>query len=199
MARNIYFNIFTLNVGMSNTLAGLPAFLAAENLDILFLQEIRMTSLEIEAQLRGYSAYVNIDNDNPATPGTALVWRSHLPVVEAASLVPCRLQIATIGSYRLMNIYAPSGSNRKSEREEFYRLHVFNALQLDTDKPLICGGDYNAILSAIDVENGFGYGQKRSVALGDLVKVYNLSDTFRHCFPREKAYTFFRPNCAPSR
>ena len=70
MARNIYFNIFTLNVGMSNTLAGLPAFLAAENLDILFLQEIRMTSLEIEAQLRGYSVYVNIDNDNPATPGS---------------------------------------------------------------------------------------------------------------------------------
>ena len=147
MTRSISLNIFTLNVGMSNTLAGLTAFLAAENLDILFLQEIRMTRVEIEAQLHGYSAVVNIDHDNLATPGTAMVWRSHLPVEDVASVVPCRLQIATIGSYRLMNIYAPSGSNRKSEREEFYGHYVFNALQLDTDKPLICGGDFNAILS----------------------------------------------------
>ena len=199
MARNNYLNILSLNVGMSNSLAGLPALLSVENLDILLLQEIRMTSFEIEAQLHGFCAVVNVDHSNPSSPGTAIVWRSHLPLVNVSSRVPCRLQTATIDSYMIMNIYAPSGSNRKKEREEFFRQDVFDAIQLDPDKPLICGGDYNAIIAPIDVENAVGYRNKRSQALGDIVRVFNLSDVFRISYPKDKVYTFFRPNCASSR
>ena len=54
-------NFLSLNVGTSSTLAGLPDLVHAENLDILFLQEVTLTSDQIQNLLRGYKAVVNID------------------------------------------------------------------------------------------------------------------------------------------
>ena len=103
MAQLHSLNIFSLNVGMSLSLAGLAALISAESLDILFLQEVRMTSLEIEALLPGFQAVANVDPENLISPGTALAWRRHLPVEEVTSFVMCRMQIASIGPYRLVN------------------------------------------------------------------------------------------------
>ena len=119
MARVFNINFFSLNVSMSTSLAGLAALVSAERLDILFLQEVRMTSLEIESLLPGFHAVANVDPENLSTPGTAIAWRGHLPVEEVTSFVMCRMQIASMGPYRLVNIYAPSGTNRKKERAVF--------------------------------------------------------------------------------
>ena len=62
-------NVFSLNVGMSATLAGLPAIIQAEDLDIIFLQEVRLSSDQIENQLRGFKAVVNIDGDGGVSRG----------------------------------------------------------------------------------------------------------------------------------
>ena len=64
-------HIFSLNVGMSNSLVGLTALISALDLDIIFLQEIRMTNDQIESQVPGFNAVANVDSDNLATPGTA--------------------------------------------------------------------------------------------------------------------------------
>ena len=45
-------NFFSLNVGMSSSLAGLPMIINAEQLDIIFLQEVRVTSDQIENLLK---------------------------------------------------------------------------------------------------------------------------------------------------
>ena len=157
---------------MSNSLAGLAALVSSEHLDVVFLQEVRMSNSQIEALLPGFKAAVNVDHENPSTPGTAIIWRSSLPVDGVSSLVLCRLQIATLGPYRLANIYAPSGSGRKAERADFYGQDVFGALQLNADKPLLMGRDFNALLSPLDVKNGLGFQQKKCAALGNLVNIW---------------------------
>ena len=155
------FNIFSLNVGMNNSLAGLSEFISSENLDIVFLQEVRLTSVQIENQLPGFTAVSNVDLQNQSAPGTALVWRRDIPVENVVSLKVCRMQMATLGPYKLLNIYAPSGSNLKNERELFFSQDIFQALQLFSDWPYILGGDFNCLLKPIDVENGIGFSQKR--------------------------------------
>ena len=49
-------DFFSLNVGMSSTLAGLPAIIKAEVLDIIFLQEVRLSSGQIEHLLKWFAA-----------------------------------------------------------------------------------------------------------------------------------------------
>ena len=73
MIQNLNLNFFSLNVGMSNSLAGLVALVSSEQLDVVFLQEVRMSNLQIEALLPGFKAAVNIDHENPASPGTAII------------------------------------------------------------------------------------------------------------------------------
>lgn len=121
---------FSLNIGMSSSLAGLVHLVQSESLDVIFLQEVRSTKVEIENQLPGFCAAVNIDSLNPTRPGTAIVWRHSIPVTDVLSLSTCRLQVASLNNFQLINIYAPSGSDRKRERESFYAEEVFDILQL---------------------------------------------------------------------
>ena len=45
----IIINISSLNVGMSSNLAGLSSLIHSERLDIIFLQEVRVSGGEIES------------------------------------------------------------------------------------------------------------------------------------------------------
>ena len=123
-------NILTINIclGMSNTLGGLSALISSDSMDIIFLQEVKLTGPQIEYLLPGYKAVANIDPDNPSRPGTAIVWRSHLPVKDVISYSLCRMQLATLGTFKLINVYAPSGSSRKLERASFFSQDLFTAL-----------------------------------------------------------------------
>ena len=98
-------NVFSLNIGMSATLAGLSTIVKVENLDLLLLQEVRISKEQIEQQLRGFTAVVNMDPDLPFKPGTAIAWRETLMVSEVSTLVDNRLQVASIGPYKILNIY----------------------------------------------------------------------------------------------
>jgi hypothetical protein len=142
---------------------------------------------------------VNRDIDELSKPGTAIVWRSSLPVREVSTIVPCRAQCAFLGAYAILNIYAPSGSDRKFERGSFFAREIFQAFSLHADSHWIFGGDFNCILRPIDVENGTGFMQKRCPQLDDLVKGKNVHDIFRRLHPDAKEYTFFRASAAPSR
>ena len=192
-------NVFSLNVGMSHSLAGLPALISSECLDLIFLQEVSLSSSQIENMLPGFKAVVNIDLNNSSSPGTAIVWKDNLPVDQVCSFSSCRIQTARLGSYRLLNVYAPSGTSKRAERAIFFGQKVFHALQLNGNAPTIFGGDFNSLLKPIDVEGGFGFRQKTCPALQDLIEVGQMVDAFRSCYPEKKEYTFFRPGCAPSR
>ena len=133
-------NFFSLNVGTSNLLAGLPSLVSSENLDVIFLQEIRLNSTQIEKLLPGFRAEANNDSDNPQRPGTAIAWRiSNVNLENVTSVSLCSLQVASLGQYRLVNIYAPSGSNKRNEREIFYAQEVFNLLQMFSKPSYLLG------------------------------------------------------------
>ena len=196
-----YFNFFSLNVGMSSTCAGLATLITAQHLDIIFLQEVRITSeqLCILVGNLGFQASVNIDPDQPSRPGTAIVWRKTLPVRDVFTLVMCRAQVTSLGPYMLLNVYAPSGSENKHARNEFFGQDIFRAFRLNSGASWILGGDFNCVLKAMDIENGIGFNQKLCMALRDLVSSHSLCDSFRHLHPRKEEFTFFRAGKAPSR
>ena len=64
--------LLSLNVGMSSSLAGVSALLKFEDIDIVLLQEVCLTSEQIEHLLRGFRACSNIDHENINRPGIAL-------------------------------------------------------------------------------------------------------------------------------
>ena len=157
-------NLLSLNVGSSSSLAGVVALIESENIHIVFLQEVRVSGDHIEHLLRGFNAVANVDIENSSSPGTAIAWRKNLPVKDVCNLVSCRLQVASLGSLNLMNIYAPSGSSRKVERSSFFVEGIFHSLQLYSNNSWLLGGDFNDVLERIDIENGTGYEQKKSSA-----------------------------------
>ena len=119
---------------MSSTLAGLSTLIVSHKLDVIFLQEVRLSSEQLELLLGGlgFKAAVNIDHECPTSPGTALVWRTSLPVTDVCTLLSCRAQVARLGHYMLLNLYAPSGSDKKHERNRFFGQDIFRSLQLGT-------------------------------------------------------------------
>ena len=191
--------IFSLNIGLNNSLAGLSSILQCEQIDVIFLQEVRLPGPRIEFLLPGYSAVSNIDIENPDRPGTAIAWHHTIPLQDVLSLKLCRIQMASLGPYRLVNIYGPSGSDKKQERSLFYGRDLFNVIQLVPNNPVICGGDFNCLLQSIDVEGGFGFNQKYCESLKTLVRVSKFTDVFRVMHATKEEFTFFRPGCSASR
>ena len=194
----ITINLLSSNVGMNSSLGGLSALVNLEKVNLIFLQEVRTTSDQIERDLRGFKASVNIDPGSPSSPGTAIVWRQNLPVTNVLSLKVCRIQIASLGDVRLVNIYAPSGSQNRYARSLFFSQDLFLALQIDPGLTVICGGDYNCVLKPEDIEGGREFQQKNCPALKDFVETNHLIDVFRSKHPDKKEYTFYRPGCVPS-
>ena len=191
----------SLNVGMKSDLAGLITLIQVHKLDIILLQEIRISEEQINQKIRnhGFTGKVSIDAEDSMKPGVAILWRSVLPVKEIITLVSCRAQLAILGSIAIVNIYAPSGSDKKFERGSFFARDLFQAFSTNSASDWIVGGDFNCILKPIDVENGAGFNQKKCPQLLDLVNIKSLIDAFRHFYPTKKEYTFFRTSCAPSR
>ena len=196
---HINLHFMTLNVGMSATLAGLPDLVTIENLDIVFLQEVHLSVEQIQSFVRGFRAVVNIEEDSPSKPGTAILWKEGIPVSDVHNIFPSRAQIATLGQYKLLNVYAPSGSDKAFARSTFFGQDLFEFLHLEPRGQWISAGDFNCVLRAIDVEGGMGFDHKKCPALADLVRSTNLVDVFRHMFPNRVEFTFHRANCAASR
>ena len=101
--------------------------------------------------------------------------------------------------YAFLNVYAPSGSNNRNERAIFFSRELFRSINLYPGFTWIMGGDFNCVLSPMDVENGIGFDQKKCPQLSDLVHSMTFKDMFRFLYPRRREYTFFRPNSAFSR
>ena len=190
------------NVGHSSSLSGLRAMLELEWVDIVFLQEVRISDSQIEALLSGldYKAKANIDPENPSKPGTAMIWKVDLPFTWVGDVVTCRAQLAMLGSYPLVNLYAPSGSDKRGQRREFFGQEIFRILRsLGGGQSPIIAGDFNCVLKPADIEDGIGFNTKNCPALDDLVKAFALTDAFRKLHPSKKEFTFIRGNCAKSR
>ena len=74
---NSRIRILSLNIGLKSDLAGLLTLISVHRLDLVMLQEVRLTDEQLNQQLgnHGFTGIVNIDAENPLTPGTALAWK----------------------------------------------------------------------------------------------------------------------------
>ena len=120
--------IITLNTGNSLVLGGLLSIIRIENPDIVLLQEITVTTgqLQLFVAKFGYNAEANTDILDITRLGTGIIWKSEIPVSEVTSVVECKAQLAKLGPYHLLNVYAPSGGNNKSARRDFFGQDIFH-------------------------------------------------------------------------
>ena len=102
---NSRIRILSLNIGLKSDLAGLLTLISVHRLDLVMLQEVRITDEQLNQQLgnHGFTGMVNIDAEEPLKPGTALAWRSTLPIKQVSAVVPCRVQHAACPPGLLFN------------------------------------------------------------------------------------------------
>ena len=192
--------ILTLNIGNSTTLAGFLSILRLEKPQIVMLQEVTLSSEQLNMLVYklGYKAESNVDIINPTALGTGLIWQSHLPVSDVYSVVKCRGQALKLGPYTFINVYAPSGSQNRNARREFFGQDIFRLIRGFSSASIpVLGGDFNSVLSVKDTERNFA--DKQCPALKNLLDNFNYSDAYRSLYPDGEDYTFFRPNFASSR
>ena len=114
------FKIVSANIGTS--MISIADMLKTDRPEILFLQEVTSPTSDLQARVAGlgYSGECNVDSLHPTRPGTAIVWRQTICVSEVNCLIERRAQSVRVGGETYVNVYAPSGSNNRRERAEFF-------------------------------------------------------------------------------
>ena len=201
MAALITLNFLSLNVGSSYTLAGLNTVISTVNYDIILLQEIKMTQIQLDTAVNryGFLSKVNINEENQHKPGTALLWKKTVPLSGVVNLVEGKLQMAELGQYKIFNCYAPSGSGNKRGRSIFYGEDIFKFLRLNPGAQWLVGGDHNCVIRRADIEGGIGFAAKNCEELKNLVRCEKWVDCFVHQNAGRQEFTFHRPGKAKSR
>ena len=192
------FKIISANIAMS--IVSLPDILKRDVPDLLFLQEINISTDNVNNCVNklGYSAECNIDTLHPTLPGTAILWKSNLEVSEVNQLIERRAQSVKCAGEIFINVYAPSGSGNRRERWEFFNEMFTHILQAGGDKLPVLAGDWNAIVEKCDTTKNFE--SKFCKVLARLVNNMNYTDSFRQLHPGVREYTFHRgANIAQSR
>ena len=119
-----------ISQNMSGGSLYLPHVLGTLKPDVLFMQEnnLKTEDLQMKVNNFGYKCESNVDVLNPHKPGTAVVWKDSLPPPRVQTIVERRLQAFNLGSTTWLNIYAPSGSNNKRERDDLFSQEMFQYL-----------------------------------------------------------------------
>lgn len=146
----------------------LEAFIRTHALDILLLQEV---THQIFTDIHGYNTFYSIGTTKR---GTAIIARDALPITNVTK-IPAGLAIAAnFRDLSMINIYAPSGTVRKKEREMFFNGELTYLLRNVSDYMLL-GGDFNCFLENTD--SAGQYTPSRTLAA--LVQCYALHDAWQ--------------------
>ena len=183
--------ITTLNIGRMNNLAGV--FQLVKESHILLLQEVCMDEEQLTDMVRG-RGYSVVISRGEGMLGVATLVHESLPDARIDNLVPGRLQQCQLGGYRILNVYAPAGTNLAPQRREFFSTSLLAACRKER---LVIGGDYNSVVDPLDVEENFR--NKRSIELRQIVQTFNLQDFYRVQNMQRITFTFNRPGSTSAR
>jgi exonuclease III len=154
-------------------------FIRSHDLDIVLVQEV--TAPESVDNPR-YTSYTNIGSE---MRGTAIIARQDLQITHIDK-IPSGREIAVVFcGIRIINIYAPSGTAKRTEQERFFNAELPVPLYEYTH-PILIGGDFNCILQPIDSTGPF----TSSNALADIVRGLRLTDMWKQV-PRHPTYTHY--------
>jgi exonuclease III len=134
----------------------LNTLIRIHNFDVLILQEV---THPFPIVLNGCQVYYNIGTNRR---GTAVVSRDTIPLTNISKLPTGRAIAASVGILLIINIYAPSGASKHTERETFYNNELPYLLRTPSEE-IILGGDFNCVLEAKDTTGHANY--SRSLAI----------------------------------
>jgi exonuclease III len=111
-------------------------FLKVHEFDILLVQEVTYLTLH---DLQGYDIRYNIGTSRR---GTTFVAREGIGLGNVIRLPSGRAIGARFRDTWIMNIYAPSGTAKKHEREHFYSTELASLLMAAAPQLVIIAGDF---------------------------------------------------------
>jgi len=118
----------------------LTDYIRRHGIDIVLLQEVIDPEI---LNMHGYEVYYNIGSE---TRGTAMVVRSDTMLTKINKTPSGRAIAAEYNGWHIINIYAPSGTAKRAEREQFYNVDVPQLIQTGHGD-LIIGCDFNCIIN----------------------------------------------------
>jgi len=140
MMADIY-KIETLNInGMATPprIAMLEDFLQNQETEIILVQEF---TRPVFNDIRGFAAYTNIGTKGR---GTAIVTRDHIELTNTIRLHTGRGMAANFQNVTTVKIYAPSGAERRGDRENFFSNELPYLLR-GIPPLFLVGGDFNSV------------------------------------------------------
>lgn len=191
----------------------LQKFIEAENPDILCLQETKAKQGQAEIDLPEYEELWN-SAERPGYSGTAIFTKikpisvkNTLPTDKDFAdqfgdpLTEGRVLTAEFENFYLVNVYTPNSKHtleRLKLRENLWDPEFLNYLKdLDTKKPVIVCGDFNAAHTEIDLarpkdnEENAGYTPAERKGITNIVEA-GFVDSFRALHPDETGrYTWW--------
>ena len=114
----------------------LEEFLHRHDLGIVLLQEVTNGDILDE---KGYHTITNIGT---SLRGTAILHKLNIKLHRVERLPSGRGITAYLGDTCIVNTYAPSGTARRTEREEFFNEGIIGLLPTSPTK-LLLAGDFN--------------------------------------------------------
>lgn len=178
------YNIASININtITNTtkLNALRTFLRTMDIDIAFLQEIENEQL----LLPGYSVVCNVDHSRR---GTAIALKEHIRFTNVEKSLDGRLIALRVQNTTLCNIYAPSGTALRAERERFFLNTLAYYIRHPSEHTLIAG-DFNCVLRQSDAT-----GHNHSPALHATVQQLQLIDVWQKIHPNMPGHTYITHN-----
>jgi exonuclease III len=157
----------------------LEEFFRRQEIILMFLQEVIHTTINMISQ---YTAYMNIGTDGR---GTTILAKDGLILTEIHRIPSGRGIAATLNGIRIVNIYAPSGSEKRREREAFYNGEVATLIP-PTVTEMILAEDFNCVLSSAGCTGQGNY----SKALETLVRGLDLRDAW-DATPKRTVFTHY--------
>lgn len=201
MDSNKHFSIISLNINHTTQMSGVIDILKTDSPTILFLQECPLDSTQLSLYVNrlGYKAYSSLIIDGPVPcPGVAIIYLDSICCNEILPLYPGRLLYVEINDWCFINVYAPSGNNKKIERDKLFGETLVRNLEFRNLQPILIG-DFNCVLSPLDVEQNFN--RKKCENLKRVITTFNYCDIWRHLNPQTLEFSYIPSNAndTPSR
>jgi len=155
----------------------LYALFRRQELDILLVQEVTYHVLN---DFQGYTIQHDIGANRR---GTAIFARDGINLENIIMSPSGRAMAAKFREIWIINVYAPSGTAMKQERERFFNSELPYLLNGETGHMLL-GGDFNCLLDASDTTCSY------SRALAELVYGLAITDTWQGK-PTRKVFTHY--------
>ncbi|XP_065095817.1 uncharacterized protein LOC135717619 [Ochlerotatus camptorhynchus] len=186
MAEFSSYNLATININNitnATKIDALRSFVRTLQLDIVFLQEVENEELS----LPGFNVVCNVDH---ARRGTAIALKDHIQFSHVEKNLDGRLIDLRVQNTTLCNVYAPSATAFRAERERFFNGTIAYYLRFNTQH-VILAGDFNCVLRP-----SYSTSANSSPALQATVRQLQLHDIWLKLYPTSPAPTYVTHNAA---